>query len=75
MQVSNDWPIDEPFGGPGLSPCVVPICEHSVEIFECEICLETQPSFKKREIKKNYRIYSLPIMGLGIKGWLLRKKF
>ena len=48
MQVSNDWPIDEPFGGPGLSPCVVPICEHSVEIFECEICLETQPSSKKK---------------------------
>ena len=48
MQVSNDWPMDEPFGGPGLSPCVVAICEHSVELYECEICLETQPSFKKK---------------------------
>ena len=48
MQVSNDWPMDEPFGGPGLPYCVVPICEHSVELYECEICLETQPSFKKK---------------------------
>ena len=67
MQVSNDWPIDEPFGGPGLSPCVVPICEHSVELFECEICLETQPSFKKKsKLKIVGLIFLTPLYLLGI---------
>ena len=67
MQVSNDWPMDEAFGGPGLSPCVVPICEHSVEIFECEICLETQPSFKKKsKLKIVGLLFLTPLYLLGI---------
>ena len=47
MQVSNDWPSDEPFYGGG-SPCVVITCEHSVDAFTCKICPEIQPSFKKK---------------------------
>ena len=54
MQVSNDWPIDEPFGGPGLSPCVVPICEHSVELFECEICLFLSDKFFQNKIQNEF---------------------
>ena len=47
MQVSNDWPMDEPFGEAG-SPCVVYSCEHSDHVYTCEICHETQLSFKKK---------------------------
>ena len=66
MQVSNDWPMDEPFGGPGLSPCVVAICEHSVELYECEICLETQPSFKKKsKLKIVGLVFLTPLYLLG----------
>jgi hypothetical protein len=48
MQVSNDWPMDEPFGGPGLPDCTIDICIHGVEFYGCEICSETQPSFKRK---------------------------
>ena len=66
MQVSNDWPMDEPFGGPGLSPCVVAICEHSVELYECEICLETQPIFKKKsKLKIVGLVFLTPLYLLG----------
>ena len=47
MQVSNDRPSDEPLYG-GWSSCVVVPCEHSDDAFTCEICLEKQPSFKKK---------------------------
>ena len=66
MQVSNDWPMDEPFGGPGLSPCVVTICEHSVELYECEICLETEPSIKKKsKLKIVGLVFLTPLYLLG----------
>ena len=45
--MSNDWPSDQP-SYEGWSPCVVVTCEHSDDAFTCEICLEIQPSFKKK---------------------------
>lgn len=48
MQVSNDWPMDEPFGDPGLSPCVVAICEHSVELYEWESALKHNQALKRK---------------------------
>ena len=72
MQASNDWPIDEPFGGPGLSPCVVPICEHSVDFYECEICFKNSPIQKqkiqkqKTKIEKLIKILSFPIYFIGL---------
>ena len=56
MKIPNKLSFDdeESFGGEGFPDCEeypceqVIICEHSVELFECEICLETQPSFKKK---------------------------
>jgi len=47
MQMSNDWAVDEPHCG-YADPCVVVTCEHSDDAYTCEICLETQPSFKKK---------------------------
>ena len=47
MQMSNDWAVDEPLCG-YADPCVVVSCEHSDDAYTCEICLETQPSFKKK---------------------------
>ena len=47
MQVSNDWSVDEPVCG-YAHRCTIDICEHGVEFYECEICPETQPSFKKK---------------------------
>ena len=47
MQMSNDWAVDEPLCGYAYG-CVVDTCEHSDDIYTCEICLETQPSFKKK---------------------------
>ena len=66
MQVSNDWPFDEPFNEGG-SPCVVYTCEHSDDLFTCEICLETQPSFKKKSKLQIVGLVSLsPLYLLGI---------
>ena len=48
MQVSNDWPMDEPFGGPGLPDCTIDICEHSVDFYECEICFKNSPIQKQK---------------------------
>ena len=66
MQAFNDWPMDEPFGGDG-NPCIIPSCEHSDDIFTCEICLEAQSSPKK---KSKLQIVGLaflsPIYLLGI---------
>ena len=47
MQASNDWPSDDS-SYEGWSSCVVVACEHSDDAFTCEICLEKQPSFKKK---------------------------
>ena len=47
MQMSNDWAVDEPLCGYAYS-CVVVTCEHSDDAYTCEICLETQPSSKKK---------------------------
>ena len=47
MQVSNDWPSNDS-SYEGWSSCVVVACEHSEDAFTCEICLEKQPSFKKK---------------------------
>ena len=47
MQMSNDWAVDEPLCG-YADRCVVVTCEHSDDAYTCEICLETQPSFKKK---------------------------
>ena len=66
MQVSNDWPSDEPFYGGG-SPCVVITCEHSDDAFTCEICPEIQPSFKKKSKLQIVRLLFLsPLYLLGI---------
>ena len=66
MQVSNDWPSDEPFYGVG-SPCVVITCEHSVDAFTCKICPEIQPSFKKKSKLQIVRLLFLsPLYLLGI---------
>ena len=43
----NDWSSDEPFYEDG-STCIVVTCEHFDDAFTCEICLEIQPSFKKK---------------------------
>ena len=45
--MSNDWPSDDS-SYEGWSSCVVVACEHSDDAFTCEICLEKQPSFKKK---------------------------
>ena len=47
MQMSNDWAVDEPHCG-YADRCVVVSCEHSDDAYTCEICLEKQPSFKKK---------------------------
>ena len=48
MQVSDDWAeVDELFCG-YANPCVIVVCEHSDDIETCQICLEAQPSFKKK---------------------------
>ena len=48
MQVSNDWAeVDGPFCG-YADPCIIFVCEHSDDIETCQICLEAQPSFKKK---------------------------
>ncbi len=47
MQISNDWDVDEPLCGYAYR-CVVDTCEHSDDIYTCEICLEIQPSSKKK---------------------------
>ena len=47
MQMSNDWAVDEPLCG-YADRCVVVTCEHSDDAYTCEICLETQPSSKKK---------------------------
>jgi len=66
LQVSNDWPSDEPFYGGG-SPCVVITCEHSDDAFTCEICSEIQPSFKKKSKLQIVRLLFLsPLYLLGI---------
>tara|TARA_Y100001936_G_scaffold130189_1_gene127279 strand:- start:409 stop:747 length:339 start_codon:yes stop_codon:yes gene_type:complete len=66
MQVSNDWPMDEPFGGPDFLDCTIYICEHGVE-FGCEICSETQPSFKKKsKLQIVGLVFLSPIYLLGI---------
>ena len=60
MQVSNDWPMDEPFGGPGLYLIAIDICEHAVDFYECEICFKNA-LFKtkkfKQKTKKNLSKY------------------
>ena len=75
MKVSNKLSFDdeESFGGEGFPDCEeypceqVIICEHSVELFECEICLETQPSFKKKsKLKIVGLIFLTPLYLLGI---------
>ncbi len=66
MQMSNDWPFDEPFNEGG-SPCVVYTCEHSDDLFTCEICLETQPSFKKKsKLQIVGLVFFSPLYLLGI---------
>ena len=74
MKISNKLSFDdeESFGGEGFPDCEeypceqVIICEHSVELFECEICLETQPSFKKKsKLKIVGLIFLTPLYLLG----------
>ena len=65
MQMSNDWAVDEPLCG-YADPCVVVSCEHSDDAYTCEICLETQPSFKKKsKLKIVGLIFLTPIYLLG----------
>ena len=74
MTIPNKLSFDdeESFGGEGFPDCEeypceqVIICEHSVELFECEICLETQPSFKKKsKLKIVGLIFLTPLYLLG----------
>ena len=75
MTIPNKLSFDdeESFGGDGFPDCEeypceqVIICEHSVELFECEICLETQPSFKKKsKLQIVGLIFLTPLYLLGI---------
>ena len=70
MQVSNDWPIEEPFGGPGLPDCIIEICEHSNDFYECEICyveLQKNPRIKKKsKIQQVVFLLLFPLYLLGI---------
>ena len=67
MQVSNDWPMDEPFMGPGLPDCIIDICEHSVDYYECEICFKIRPIQKqKTQNEKLIKTLLLPIYFIGL---------
>ena len=70
MQISREcMPIDEHFGGPGLSDCIINICEHSVDYYECEICSKNRPTHKqkqKTEIEKFITTLLLPIYFIGL---------
>ena len=61
MQVSNDWPMDEPFGGPGLPDCTIDICEHSVDFYECEICFKNSPIQNQKIQKQKTKIETFEI--------------
>ena len=54
MQVSNDWPMDEAFGGPGLPDCIIEICKHSDNFYECEICYVELQKIQELKRKANY---------------------
>ena len=59
MTVSNDWPVGEQFGGGGSYGCIIDICEHSVDLYKCKICLESVPEVKK---KSKLQIVTLAIL-------------
>ena len=70
MQVSNDWPMDEAFGGPGFPYCTIDICEHSDNFYECEICdveLQKNPRIKKKsKLQQVVSIFLFPLYLLGV---------
>ena len=69
MQVSNDWPMDEPFGGPGLPDCTIDICEHSAIFYECGICYvkpqKTPRIKKKKKLQQVVSVFLFPLYLLG----------
>ena len=62
--------MDEPFGGPGLPDCIIEICEHSNDFYECEICyveLQKNPRIKKKsKIQQVVSLLLFPLYLLGI---------
>ena len=64
--MSNDWPSDD-YSYEGWSSCVVVACEHSDDAFACKICLEKQPSLKKKsKLQIVGLVFLSPLYLLGI---------
>jgi len=70
---------EESFGGEGLSDCVeypceqVIVCEHSLDFYECKICLKNKPIQKKKSTLEKF--IKISLSPLYLVGWLVTAIF
>ena len=81
MKGTNKLSFDaeESFGGEGLPDCVeypceqVIICEHSLDFYECKICLKNKPIQKQKSTLEKF--IKISLSPLYLIGWLVTAIF
>ena len=69
--VSNDWSADDFGDETSLTCCVIEWCEHEIDLFECEICLNKRPIRLQKEKTKLEKFFEKLLFPFYVIGWLV----
>jgi len=69
--VSYDWSADD-FGDVDTFPCcIIELCEHEIDLYECEICLNKGFIPLKKEKTKFEKFFEKLLFPFYVIGWLV----